>query len=159
MKVIIGVGGSGSLAATFVGEAIAKIRASKGIQILGESPIYENPASGGITLAPFANAAILIESDKNLETLWQELHQTERQQGRIRLLKNGPRTLDLDILWAEQKPTQKWLQVPHPRFLERDFALLPALAAFKNANLPPPALWEKMGRKYQALSRLKPIYK
>ena len=110
-----------------------------------------------MTLAPFANAALLIESQKNLETLWQNLHHIEREQGRIRLLKNGPRTLDLDILWAEQKPNQKWLQVPHPRFLERDFALLPALDAFKNAQLPPPALWENRARKYQALSRLKPV--
>ena len=100
----------------------------------------------------------MVEYQQSLETLWQTLHALERQQGRIRLLKNGPRTLDLDILWAERKSTQKWLQVPHPRFLERDFALLPALAAYKEAGLTPPALWETTAKRYQARSQLRPIH-
>ena len=117
MKVVIGVGGSGSLASHMVKKALDDISIHHGKNTLGVSPVYENPASGGITIAPFANAAVVVEYQQSLETLWQTLHALERQQGRIRLLKTAPGRLISDIPWAERKSTQKWLQVPHPRFL------------------------------------------
>lgn len=155
MKVVVGIGGSGSLCVTFVQQVIEQIGELTDVSILGVSPVYENPASGGVTIATFANAALLLSTPYSLEVLWQHLHLLERQQGRIRLLKNGPRTVDLDLLWADQKPTQSWLQVPHPRFQERDFALIPACDAFKDAGLMPPFSWIASLRAVQGLSRLR----
>jgi 2-amino-4-hydroxy-6-hydroxymethyldihydropteridine diphosphokinase len=157
MKVVVGIGGSGSQCVAFVKQVIQEIKHLSDVQILGASPIYENPASGGVTVANFANAALLLTTSQSLEVLWQHLHLLERRQGRIRLIKNGPRTVDLDLLWADQKPTQPWLRVPHPRFLERDFALIPALDAFKMAGLVAPLGWKASARALQGLSHLRAI--
>tara|TARA_Y100001934_G_scaffold159160_1_gene190166 strand:+ start:142 stop:615 length:474 start_codon:yes stop_codon:yes gene_type:complete len=157
MKVIVGVGGSGSHVSTRVKAALSWMVDLPESEVLGQSPVYENPAVGGVTLAPFANAAVLLETSLSLERLWQTLHQLERKQGRVRLLKNSARSLDLDILWAEKPAKQNWLQVPHPRFLERDFALLPALDTWHDAALPPPIQWEMAARQLRPLSRMQQV--
>ncbi|MBL93331.1 MAG: 2-amino-4-hydroxy-6-hydroxymethyldihydropteridine diphosphokinase [Myxococcales bacterium] len=155
MKVIVGVGGSGSQVSTRVKAALSWMLDVPESKVLGQSPVYENPAVGGVTLAAFANAAVLLETSLSLERLWQTLHQLERKQGRVRLLKNSARSLDLDILWAEKTSKQSWLQVPHPRFLERDFALLPAIDAWTDAALSPPSHWEMAARSLRPFSRMR----
>ena len=155
MKVVVGVGGSGSQAAPRVKSAMTQLARFSVGRILGTSDVYENPAVGGVTLAPFANAAVLMDWPESLEKLWQKLHQLERREGRVRVLKNGARTVDLDILWAEQQVTQGRLRVPHPRFLERDFALLPAMEAWRAAGLTLPLDWAQAARKLTAKSRMR----
>ena len=55
--------------------------------------------------------------------------------GRVRGIKNGPRILDLDIIFAEnQKIETANLQVPHPRCFERRFVLQPLLEIFPDGN-------------------------
>ena len=157
MKVVIGIGGSGSSCVYMVRQTIQQLQNLPHTRVLGTSPIYENPASGGVTVATFANAAIFIETPQGLGMLWQNLHQIERRLGRIRLLKNGPRTVDLDILWADHRAKEPWLQIPHPRLLERDFALLPALDAMTQADYPCPAAWEVASKALKGLSQLRPI--
>jgi len=46
----------------------------------------------------------------------------------VRTVKNGPRTIDLDILlYGEKKVDEPGLKVPHPRMFERDFVMNPLL--------------------------------
>ena len=80
MKVIIGIGGSGSNVSARVKAALSWMVDLPDGHLLGQSPVYENPAVGGVTLAAFANAAALIETSLSLEELWQWLHQLERKQ-------------------------------------------------------------------------------
>ena len=54
------------------------------------------------------------------------LHQIEQALGRVRTIKNGPRTIDLDILvYGQQQINNETLIVPHPRMQERAFVLVP----------------------------------
>ena len=55
--------------------------------------------------------------------------------GRVREIKNGPRILDLDLILAEnEKIDSENLTVPHPRFNERRFVLIPLLELFPDGE-------------------------
>lgn len=98
----IGVGASGAFAAARVDDGIACIAARLvGVgSVVGRSRAYENPAWGGITRAPFVNAAVVVAVPWTASTLLDELFVIERAFGRVRGQKNAARTLDLDVLWS-----------------------------------------------------------
>lgn len=109
----------------------------------GQSALYQNPAVGGATQALFVNAAAVVCTTRSPEWLLTELRLVEAQHGRIRLQKNGPRTLDLDVLYAGGGPcSHVWhsprLTLPHPRVAGRPFALVPLAEALRHARLPVP---------------------
>jgi 2-amino-4-hydroxy-6-hydroxymethyldihydropteridine diphosphokinase len=75
----------------------------------------------------YLNAAVRLTSSLGPEQLLAKLLAVEQTLGRVRDVRWGPRTLDLDLLWAEQPFTSMTLEVPHPRLRERAFALAPLL--------------------------------
>jgi 2-amino-4-hydroxy-6-hydroxymethyldihydropteridine diphosphokinase len=67
-----------------------------------------------------------VDSTMPAEASLLQLQQIEQALGRERLFKNGPRTIDLDILVYNSEDIQsKQLTVPHPRMQERAFVLAP----------------------------------
>jgi 2-amino-4-hydroxy-6-hydroxymethyldihydropteridine diphosphokinase len=88
----------------------------------------------GVTNQPaFINAAARVETAMPPETLMRALHMLERQAGRQRLKRWGPRTLDLDLIdyhGMVRKPARssiKPLALPHPGVSERCFVLEPLM--------------------------------
>lgn len=74
----------------------------------------------------YLNACALIETHLSAQALMQCLLAIEADFGRIRQERWGPRILDLDlILYADHRIESPDLQVPHPRFRERAFVLVP----------------------------------
>ncbi len=74
----------------------------------------------------FLNTAILVETTLSPEELLTHLLAIEDKLGRIRTVRNGPRTIDLDLIAYEGERRQTaFLTIPHPRAKERDFVLLP----------------------------------
>lgn len=74
----------------------------------------------------FLNSAVLIETALSPMELLDEIHRIEAEEGRVRLLRNGPRTLDIDIILYEGVGSDDpVLTLPHPRAADRDFVLLP----------------------------------
>jgi 2-amino-4-hydroxy-6-hydroxymethyldihydropteridine diphosphokinase len=74
----------------------------------------------------FLNAAAIGTTDLAARALLDRLLAIERAYGRIRPYPGAPRTLDLDlILYGDAIIDEAGLQVPHPRFRERAFVLLP----------------------------------
>lgn len=99
------------------------------------SRVWENPACGGPPgQGDFLNAALraTVQGLTATECL-ERLLAIERSLGRVRTVKNGPRTIDLDLLlFGEQVIDTAFLTVPHPDMHRRPFVLLPAaeIAAF-----------------------------
>lgn len=94
--------------------------------ITGVSPIYETEPVGGPDQGPFLNAVLVLESDIDAHDLLERLHRIEDDAGRVRQVRWGPRTLDLDILASDLGPvTSADLTIPHPRSSEREFVLRP----------------------------------
>ncbi len=79
----------------------------------------------------FLNAAVLLDTSLDALDLLQRVLDIERDHGRERRERWGPRTLDLDLLWSDGSPIQSpGLTLPHPRVVERAFALAPLLDVF-----------------------------
>jgi 2-amino-4-hydroxy-6-hydroxymethyldihydropteridine diphosphokinase len=106
--------------------AIARLDQDFGL--FDASPIVLNPAHGGAG-RDFANAVALVESDLEPPEMLRALKAIERQFGRRRGRRWGPRVLDLDIvLWGGGKFRSRSLTVPHPQLAKRTFVLGPLAA-------------------------------
>ena len=90
------------------------------------SPFYRSAPVGYAGQPHFVNAVAKIETALAPRELLDALLAIERNFGRIRDVKNGPRTLDLDIaLYGDSQVSEPGLEIPHPRMRERAFVLVP----------------------------------
>ena len=90
------------------------------------SPFYRSAPVGYAGQPDFVNAVAKIETALAPRELLDALLAIERDFGRIRDVKNGPRTLDLDIaLYGDSQVSEPGLEIPHPRMRERAFVLVP----------------------------------
>jgi 2-amino-4-hydroxy-6-hydroxymethyldihydropteridine diphosphokinase len=81
---------------------------------------------GGPRQGWFLNAVAAGETSLDPEELLQACLATEREMGRVRAERNGPRVIDVDILlFGEERREGPGLVVPHPRLHERRFVLEP----------------------------------
>lgn len=90
------------------------------------SPRYWTEPVGYDDQAPFLNAVIALNTSLAAIDLLHLLLSMELLKGRTRTFKNGPRVLDLDLLWHTQAPpASSALVLPHPRMHERLFVMQP----------------------------------
>ena len=90
------------------------------------SSIYQTEAWGPIPQADFLNQVLLVNTPLKAEACLAEMLEIEREFGRERKERWGPRTLDLDILFYGDKViAESNLSIPHPRIAERKFILTP----------------------------------
>ena len=106
--------------------AIARLDEEFGL--FDASPIILNAAHGGAG-RDFANAVALVESDLEPLEMLKRLKVIERNFGRRRGRRWGPRVLDLDIvLWSGGKFRSRGLTIPHRQLVTRSFVLQPLAA-------------------------------
>jgi 2-amino-4-hydroxy-6-hydroxymethyldihydropteridine diphosphokinase len=91
------------------------------------SRFSETPPFGvGEEHGPYLNAVIVGDTQLPVRDLLDRLLEIEEERGRARPYYMAPRTLDLDlILYGDSIVNEGGLQVPHPRFREREFVLVP----------------------------------
>lgn len=107
----------------FLDKAHEKINTFCG-RIVQASSIYETEAWGMRDQHPFLNQALVLETGLNPEQLLTHILEIERSLGRVRELKYGPRTIDIDILFFDDCIIQSpHLVIPHPEIQNRLFAL------------------------------------
>ncbi len=101
------------------------------------SSLYQTTPEGILDQPAFINAAVQIETVLSPRDLLQQLMDIEGRHGRVRNEKNGPRTLDLDILiFNEWRIDDGVLVTPHPRMHERAFVLVPLLEISPEVYIP-----------------------
>lgn len=123
---VIGLGANlGAREATLASAACA-LGALTGVRLRALSAVYESDAVGP-PQPRYLNAAARITAQLSADALLERLLAVEQLHGRVRGLRWGPRTLDLDILWADAPVCSKQLCVPHAQLSERAFALAPLL--------------------------------
>ncbi|OGX38538.1 MAG: 2-amino-4-hydroxy-6-hydroxymethyldihydropteridine diphosphokinase [Omnitrophica WOR_2 bacterium RIFCSPHIGHO2_02_FULL_52_10] len=100
---------------------------AKGISVLRCSTLIEtDPVGGPPGQGRFLNGVLKAETDLSPEELLQCLKEIERQLGRTKTVRNGPRIIDLDILLYDNLTLNTpGLALPHPRMLERSFVMAP----------------------------------
>lgn len=95
-------------------------------RVLQRSHLYRTPPWGVLEQPPFVNAVVEIDTGLSPHALLDALLRIEQQAGRVRAERNGPRTLDLDLLHVDGvQLDDAQLTLPHPRMAERAFVLLP----------------------------------
>jgi 2-amino-4-hydroxy-6-hydroxymethyldihydropteridine diphosphokinase len=94
--------------------------------ITAESALYETAAWGAKNQPDFLNQALAVASELAPETFLKGCLAIEDALGRVRIERWGARTMDIDVLLADDDVFDTpQLQVPHPRLHLRKFALLP----------------------------------
>lgn len=120
--------------------ATQAIDALPGARVLARSRVYETAPVGGPEQGPFLNAAIAIAWEGEPVDLMTALLGVERRLGRVRDVRWGPRTIDLDVLWIDGVTVNEpSLVVPHPALAERAFAVRPLLDVAPEAPYAVPA--------------------
>ena len=106
--------------------AIGALAALPPCSLLKTSSFYETSPVGMVDQPAFINGVVLLETDEDAHWLLRQMLEIEKTFGRIRNLKWGPRSIDLDLLFFDdQIINTPELSVPHPSLHERRFVLEP----------------------------------
>lgn len=106
--------------------AVEKLDAVKGCRVRKVSGFLETPPYGVTDQADFLNGCLELETLLYPHELLDELHRIEKEAGRERILRCGPRTLDLDIIFYDDLILQDSdLCIPHVEMHKREFVLKP----------------------------------
>ena len=136
-KVYLGLGSNLNSPPRQIRAALKAIAKLPGTQLVRCAPWYQSIAIGPGSQARYINTVAEIDSVLKPRALLQSLQQIEKQQGRKRIVRWGPRTLDIDILlYAHQTLNTRQLQIPHPRLCERNFVLQPLADIAPALKLP-----------------------
>lgn len=104
-------------------EELGKVPENKVVDV---STLYRTEPVGGVDQDWFVNAVAELETTLSPRELLNTLLDIERDLGRIRDVKWGPRTIDLDILlYDDLIMDEEGLSIPHPLLQERGFVLVP----------------------------------
>jgi 2-amino-4-hydroxy-6-hydroxymethyldihydropteridine diphosphokinase len=95
-------------------------------EVVAVSSFYETEPVGFAAQPWFLNCAVKLDTKKTPEQLLAGILSLEQEMGRLRVLKNGPRTIDIDILlFGDSVIKTEGLVVPHPAMHQRRFVLEP----------------------------------
>lgn len=120
-----------------IDEAIMALDAMAGVRVRTVSSFYETAPAGPVAQPAFINAAAEIETVCGPLELLAEIKALEERLGRTPSERWGPRTIDIDIvLWAGVVLDTEALTIPHPRYRERAFVLVPLAAIAPDAADP-----------------------
>jgi 2-amino-4-hydroxy-6-hydroxymethyldihydropteridine diphosphokinase len=112
---------------------------TEGVRVLRSSRVYETEPVGGPPQPHYLNAVLEVETELSAPDLLRACLAIEERMKRARVVRWGPRVIDLDVLTyareeiREQDPP---LTVPHPRMHERGFVLLPLAELDADPPLP-----------------------
>ena len=108
-----------------ISRAIARL-GERHVRVLRESPLYETEPVDLREQPWFLNGVVEAEWDGEPDELLETLHGIEGGLGRTRRVRNGPRVIDMDILFfGAQVVHLSALEIPHPRLADRRFVLVP----------------------------------
>ncbi len=131
MKYIIGIGTNIGDRKINIEKAIDAFNSVPKTAVLRRSSLYETEPVGYAEQQNFYNACFEIESELEPNEILGVCLGIEAGFGRVREIKNGPRILDLDVILAENEKIETAnLTVPHPRYNERRFVMIPLLELF-----------------------------
>jgi 2-amino-4-hydroxy-6-hydroxymethyldihydropteridine diphosphokinase len=122
-------------------DELAKLRSSS---LIARSSLYRSAPVGRLDQPDFINAVAYMETALSPHELLAALLDIERAHGRARECRDGPRTLDLDLLiYSDFKCNDSSLTLPHPRMHQRAFVLQPLMEVAPGVRIPgQPALAE-----------------
>jgi len=124
--VFLGLGSNIGNKEDYINKALTFI--SKLYTVKKISRLYLTEPVGNVTQGWFLNCVVEIQTDVDPKKLLFSFKSIERKLGRTKTVKNGPRTIDIDILfYGDHVIKTKTLVIPHPMIQERLFVLQPMM--------------------------------
>jgi len=106
--------------------AVGGLARTPRVTVVAVSPVYETAPVGGPPQDDYLNAVVAVDTELTPRALLQVAQGLEAAEHRVREERWGPRTLDVDLLLVgDELVDEPDLVVPHPRLMERAFALVP----------------------------------
>ncbi len=135
MKTVIALGPNLGDSKSIFSDAIIQI--GKSVEVQSISKFYETIPVGGPEQPNYLNAVLIGDTQMPPLELLTQLQSIENSAGRVREVRWGPRTLDLDlIIYGDLLMKEELLTLPHPRAHERSFVLEPWVEIDPQAVLP-----------------------
>lgn len=117
--------------------AIELLRHTDGLDIIKRSSVYQTKPVGYLDQPDFYNLVVEIKTTLDPEMLLSCILKIEKKMDRVRMVRWGPRTIDIDILlYEEHMIIQENLQIPHPNMFDRGFVLIPLFEVCGDIRLP-----------------------
>ena len=124
-RAFLGLGSNVGDRARFLREAVTTL----GSSVRAVSDVYETDPVGGPTQGPYLNVVVELATEMGPRELLGLCHRLEGAANRVRTVRWGPRTLDVDVLWIDGVELRgPDLQIPHPRMWRRRIVLAPLAA-------------------------------
>jgi len=124
-KAVLLIGGNIDNRINYLNKCIQLINTNIGV-VIKSSPIYETAAWGVTDQNDFLNQGILVETSLSPQKLLLACIEIEKKLGRERKIRWGERTIDVDIICYNKLIIEtENLIIPHPRYHQRNFVLLP----------------------------------
>lgn len=117
--------------------ALDELREMPQARLLASSSLYRTAPVGLKHQPDFINAVAMLETAWSPSELLARLFEIEARFGRVRSVRNAPRTLDLDLLLYDDRVLDlPELTLPHPRMTERAFVLAPLAEIAPQLTIP-----------------------
>ncbi|MBI9013456.1 MAG: 2-amino-4-hydroxy-6-hydroxymethyldihydropteridine diphosphokinase [Clostridiales bacterium] len=125
-RVFLSLGSNLGKKVDYLDNAVDMIKKNKFIHNVKVSSMYQTDPVGYLDQDVFVNIAVVLETTLAPYDLLKVCQEIEKTLNRERLIRWGPRTIDVDIiLYDDLKLDDKTLTIPHPRMHERAFVLVP----------------------------------
>jgi len=127
-RAFLGLGANVGDRAGNLREAIRRLAAAEGVNLLRQSRVYETEPIGITDQPQFLNMVVEVEiaDEMAARELLALARQIEKDVGRTRREQWGPREIDIDVLLiGEEQVKEPDVEVPHPRMWERAFVMVP----------------------------------
>jgi 2-amino-4-hydroxy-6-hydroxymethyldihydropteridine diphosphokinase len=122
---------------TTLQRAVDLLHDENGVAVVASSRVWETDPVGGPPQPDFLNVVIQVQTELSARDLLAAVHRVEAALDRVRDVRWGPRTIDIDIeLFGDERIDEPDLTIPHPRMLERAFVVLPLLELEPDPLLP-----------------------
>lgn len=137
IEVFLGLGSNQKQPLQQIGRAFSALQALPKSKDARCSPLYHSPPMGPQEQPDYVNAVVRMVTRLAPHLLLREMQAIERAQGRVRGVRWGPRTLDIDLLvYGDLVLDTSDLQVPHPGITQRAFVLFPLFDISPDLNIP-----------------------
>jgi 2-amino-4-hydroxy-6-hydroxymethyldihydropteridine diphosphokinase len=116
---------------------VGVLASGPGIELVAVSRVFDTSPVGGPAQPDYLNAVLLADSALPAAAILELCQAAEHKAGRVRTVRWGPRTLDIDLIaYGDDVSADPVLTLPHPHAYERAFVLAPWLDVDPDAVLP-----------------------
>jgi 2-amino-4-hydroxy-6-hydroxymethyldihydropteridine diphosphokinase len=125
---LLGLGSNLGDRKALVDEAVARLGRLPGTSLTARSSYYKTEPVGPVSQEWFLNIAVALRTELDPDALLAACHDIETELGRNRTaeIRWGPRFIDIDLIaFGDVSRSEAGLTLPHPRFAERGFVLVP----------------------------------